>query len=520
MFILEEPYVSDLLAATVVELGLPVLRTPIAERRLPAPHAALLRDDAAFSAAARTAGRAALLQLRERDRLDRRAPRRAPTCRGRSQLFKDKVAFRDLVADLYPDYRYAGVPAGELRAFDPARLRAPFIVKPAVGFFSLGVHVVESATAWPAVVAEIESEVQALGHLYPEQVLDLGHFVVEEVIEGEEFAVDAYYDADGAPVLVNAYAHLFSSADDVSDRVYLTSAETVARLGPPAVEFLTEIGRRARLADFPVHTELRVDGAGRVAPIEVNPMRFGGWCATDLAHFAYGVNPYRCYLRDERPDWGRIAEQTAGRTTALIVADLPASVDLAAIASVDYEGFAARFSRVLELRPTDVNRYPVFAFTFVDVPSGDLSELHAVLGADLREHLQAGQPSRLIRLRRAATRWRTEVAGRRASRFSGGSRRWTTACSRPARVSRSSCTCTATERCARIQSLSACSDEAWSSTAACTTSPSWSRRTAASARRTAELRTLPARCVRPTRSPSVSALARPEGHFVAPACPT
>jgi hypothetical protein len=117
-------------------------------------------------------------------------------------------------------------------------------------------------------------------------------------------------------------------------------------------------------------------------------MRFGGWCAADLAHFAYGVNPYRCYLIGERPDWARIAEETAGRTTALIVSDLPNSVDLAAIAAVDYERFAARFSRVLELRPMDFNRYPVFAFTFVEVPSGDLSELHAVLGADLREYLQ------------------------------------------------------------------------------------------------------------------------------------
>ena len=59
-----------------------------------------------------------------------------------------------------------------------------------------------------------------------------------------------------------------------------------------------------------------------------------------------------------------------------------------AIESVDYERFGARFSRVLDLRPTDFNRYPVFAFTFVEVPSSDLSELHAVLGCDLREYLR------------------------------------------------------------------------------------------------------------------------------------
>lgn len=390
MFILEEPYVSDLLATTVAELGLPVLETPMAKRRLFGPHAVPLSADDAFAAAASRPG--ARLYSNSENAIGWIAEHLAQSdLPRRIGLFKDKVAFRELVADLYPDYRYFGLPLSGLRTFDPSSLRAPFIVKPAVGFFSMGVHVVESAEAWPAVVVEIEREVQSFDSIYPDQVLGLDRFVVEEVIEGEEFAIDAYFDADGTPVLVDVYAHLFVSADDVSDRVYLTSAETVERLGPPAMELLAEVGRRARLSDFPVHAELRIDGAGRVAPIEVNPMRFGAWCATDLAHFAYGVNPYHCYLLGERPDWARIAAETAGRTTALIVSDLPSSIDLATIDSVDYERFAARFSRVLELRPTDFNRYPVFAFTFVDVPSNDLSELHAVLGADLREYLRMRQ---------------------------------------------------------------------------------------------------------------------------------
>ena len=387
MFILEEPYVSDLLATTVAELGLPVLDTPMARRRLCGPLAVPLCADDVFAAAASRAG--ARLYSNSENAIGWIAEHLARSDLPRKiGLFKDKIAFRELVADLYPDYRFFGLPLRGLRAFDPSRLRTPFIVKPAVGFFSLGVHVVESAAAWPAVVALVEREVETFAAMYPDVVLGLDRFVVEEVIEGEELAVDAYFDADGAPVIIDIYAHLFVSADDVSDRVYLTSAETVARLGPPATEFLAELGRRARLADFPVHAELRIDEAGRVAPIEVNPMRFGGWCATDLAHFAYGVNPYRCYLLGERPDWTRIAAETAGRTTALIVSDLPSSVDLATIDSVDYERFAARFSKVLELRPTPFNRYPVFAFTFIDLPSDDLSELHEVLGADLREYLR------------------------------------------------------------------------------------------------------------------------------------
>jgi hypothetical protein len=252
----------------------------------------------------------------------------------------------------------------------------------------MGVHVLESAEAWSAVVTDLEREVEAFASIYPEQVLALDRFVVEEVIEGEEFAVDAYFDVEGTPALVNVYAHLFASTHDVSDRVYFTNVETVERLGAPAMAFLAEIGRRADLRDFPVHAELRIDGTGALAPIELNPMRFGGWCATDLAHFAYGVNPYRCYLLGERPDWTRIADEPAGRTTAMIVADLPSSVDLTAIESVDYERFGARFSTVLEMRPTDFNRYPVFAFTFVEVPSDDLSELRSILGADLSGYLR------------------------------------------------------------------------------------------------------------------------------------
>lgn len=387
MFILEDPYVSDFLATTVADLGQPVLRTPIAERMLPGSRAELLHADDAFAAAARRPE--ARLYSNSENAIDWIAANLAETDLPRQiHLFKDKVAFRDLLADLYPDYRYVGLALRELRAFDPSRLRAPFVVKPAVGFFSMCVHVVESAAAWPAVVAEIEREVETFAAVYPDRVLGLDRFVVEEVIEGEEFAVDAYFDAGGEPVLVDLYAHPFVGAHDVSDRVYLTNGETVARLSPAAMRFLHEIGRRARLADFPVHVELRVDAAGRVAPIEVNPMRFGGWCAADLAHFAYGVNPYTTYLLGERPDWARLAEQTAGRTTALVVADLPSSVDLARIEAVDYERFATRFTRVLELRPTDFNRYPVFAFTFVGVPSDDLSELDEVLGADLGEYLR------------------------------------------------------------------------------------------------------------------------------------
>ncbi|MDZ4168265.1 MAG: ATP-grasp domain-containing protein [Coriobacteriia bacterium] len=385
MFILEEPYVSELLASTVAESGVPVLDTRMARLAL-AGRGVALSDDAAFAAAAARPG--ARIYANSENAIGWIAEHLGGTdLPRRIRLFKDKVAFRELVADMYPEYRFTGVPFAELRSFDPSVVRAPFVIKPAVGFFSVGVHVVGSYDEWPGVLTRVEREVAAQRQMYPEQVLDLDRFVIEEVIDGEEFAVDAYFDSAGKPVLVNVLAHRFASADDVSDRVYYTSVEVIERLGAPAMEFLTEVGKRADLRDFPVHAELRIDAAGSVAPIEINPMRFGGWCATDLAHFAYGVNPYRCYLEGTCPDWDAIARERGGRVTAMIVADLPASVDRARIAAVDLEGFTSRFSHVLEVRPTDVRRYGVFAFTFVDVRTGDTSELDEVLGEDLSRYV-------------------------------------------------------------------------------------------------------------------------------------
>jgi len=387
MFILEEPYVSDLLAKTVVASGAPVLDTPKAREALAGTDITLMPDAEFAAAFAGTPG--ARLYSNSENAIGWIAEHLADTpLPGRIELFKDKAAFRRLVADLFPGYGFAELRLDQLRAFDPTSLRSPFVIKPAVGFFSMGVHVVESPQAWPAIVEIIEREVASFASIYPDRVLGLDRFIAEEVIDGDEFAVDAYFDSDGNVTIVNIYGHLFAGADDVSDRVYYTSVELIETHRESFAQFLGEVGRRAGLTDFPMHAELRVDGAGAVAPIEINPMRFGGWCATDLAQFAYGINPYTTYLEGTAPDWIRIAEERSGTLTALVVADLPSSVELARIESVDYDAFAANFSRVLELRPTDFNRYPVFAFTFVEVPADDLSELNAVLGADLTRYVR------------------------------------------------------------------------------------------------------------------------------------
>lgn len=387
MFVLEEPYVSDLLRRSVLEAHAPVLDNAAARAAL--GPGAPLTPPGEFARLASEPG--ARVYSNSENAIQWYEDHLAHTALpGTIALFKDKCRFREMIRDMYPDFAFQGVtvdgPNNSLDQVDPAALPKPFVIKPAVGFFSLGVHKVLSDGQWPAVKAAIRDEVRSVRDMYPSRVLGLDRFVIEQVVEGEEFAVDAYFDADGNAVIVNILGHLFASESDVSDRVYITSGSIIRRWERPFAEVLTRVGRRAGLKDgFPMHAELRVDAQGKIGFIEINPMRFAGWCCTDLAWFAYGLNPYRCFLEARRPDWDAILGQREGKAWAIVVCDIAPDVDRRAIASVDFDAFKARFSKPLELRPVDWARYSVFAFLFAEVPEDDLSELHAILGNDLKE---------------------------------------------------------------------------------------------------------------------------------------
>lgn len=387
MVILEKPYVSPYLARTLLDARAPVLDTPMARQAL-GPSAPLLSAEA-FARKADGAG--ARLYSNSENAIGRLEGLGLDEAARATGLLKDKAAFRRLLAPSRPDYFFREAAYAELTDLDPAELHFPLVVKPSVGFFSLGVHVVERAEDWPETVAAIGRERAAMRAQYPEAVLDADRYILEARIDGPELAVDAYFDSEGAPVIVNILAHMFAGPEDVSDRVYVTSRTVMETWLAPVRVFLQDLGARAGLKDFPVHAELRADPELGLTPIEVNPLRFAGWCCTDVAEHAWGLNPYRVFLQGQRPDWGQVldaARERAGdAVTAIVVADLPPDLDRERITGVDYDRFAAAFSDLLELRRMDYTAYSVMAFAFVQVPEGELGELEAMLGQDMRKYL-------------------------------------------------------------------------------------------------------------------------------------
>lgn len=157
------------------------------------------------------------------DRAEKKWKRKAQKrgLKDRIVKIKNKGLFRRLVAPMYPDFACTELSLRELSTVDIRRMAFPFVLKPVLGFFSVGVYSIAGEEDWERAVAEITAHARDWDRLYPESVVN-NRFLLEPYIEGEEYALDAYHNEKGKPVILNILKHDFSGSQDVSDRLYYT----------------------------------------------------------------------------------------------------------------------------------------------------------------------------------------------------------------------------------------------------------------------------------------------------------
>lgn len=304
------------------------------------------------------------------------------------QLFKNKIKFRELLKEAFPNYFFKGVKFELLKTLAPQNLKFPMIIKPAVGFFSLAVHKVDNWKEWETTLPIIESEIKTFKGMYPKEVVDVTEFILEAYIEGEEYAIDCYFNENGEVVILNILHHIFSSDKDVSDRVYSTSKEIFEKYYTEIESFLQLIGLKAVLINFPMHVEVRIDHNKKVIPIEINPLRFGGWCTTgDISWFAFGINSYEYFLNSKKPNWTEIFRNRLTNKYNLIVLDNNSGIKESKIASFNYNILLKDFKKPLNLRTVDFKQYAVFGFLFTETHIGEDDELKNILTSDLKKYI-------------------------------------------------------------------------------------------------------------------------------------
>jgi len=387
MIILDKPYISEFLLNTLERNNIPVIMNNVVAEFASDKKLVLLSPEEAI--AEYNSNDNCLLYTNSENSISWIENNLQHTSLpGKIKLFKNKVLFRDLICDMFPGYFYKSVSFDAIDSLEVKDFPLPFIIKPAVGFFSLGVYKVEKLSDWKETVHTILKEIDLIKDLYPPEVLHTGEYIIEECIEGDEFAIDCYFNKDGQPVVLNIMKHIFSSGMDVNDRVYITSKEIIENYKNPITTFLSEIGKRAELRNFPAHVEVRIDENGFIAPIEVNPLRFGGWCSTpDLAWHAFGINLYEYLFQQKQPDWNFLLKDKDGAVFSNIVLNNSTGIEGKNILSFDYEKLLADFEKPLELRKADFGKFPLFGFLFCETRKHNMQELESILMSDLNEYV-------------------------------------------------------------------------------------------------------------------------------------
>ena len=360
LILLDEPYVSETLQRAIAELGVPVFATG------PAPLEEALQSLTVSQAQAEhlIGSTGTLAYMNSENSLDflRRAlgdGARADAIAG----LKDKHRFRELIRAVFPEMQFREVALADLGSIDPAELRFPLVVKPSVGFFSAGVHIVPHAEEWAAAVAGLSEEMATVGDLYPTSVLEPTRILIEDYVEGDEYAIDAYFSADGEPVVLDILRHVFRDEKDILDILYLTNRETVQQLLPDVEALLAGIGEPLSLRSFPLHIEVRKTADGRLVPIEINPYRFAGWCTTDLAFHAHGINVYASYFDGLRPDWKAPSKDDG--TYGFVIMHPPEGERFDPACEADEGAIRDLLGDVRELRLVDHARWGILGIAFV-----------------------------------------------------------------------------------------------------------------------------------------------------------
>ena len=385
MFILEKPYVSEFLVDTIVQNDWPVLDNTIVEDANIEEGAFILWENK----------KAANYYLQQEFPLIYSDSENAiswilenlPKSNLTSyiKLFKDKIQFRELLKEIYPNFYFRAVDYEMLEHIIPRDVRYPVVLKPAVGFLSFGVHTIHNDEEWYEALETLKKEMQIASSLYPDNVINSSKFIIEEMIEGDEFAIDAYFDRNGDEVILNIFQHPFLNEKDVSDRIYIMSTEIMVKYMAKFSEILRKIGKLKNIRNFPMHIEVRVTNDGNVIPIEVNPMRFAGWCTTDVAKYAWGINVYECFHNHTMPDWNQILSKAGKEIYYFSMAEVPSDISKNDIKSFNYNKFLANYSNVLEVRRINYKENPLFAVIFGSTT--DEQEIRKILELKTKDYI-------------------------------------------------------------------------------------------------------------------------------------
>ena len=219
-------------------------------------------------------------------------------------MLKDKHKFRELMSNMYPDFFFAKTTINELEKINLDRDKK-YIVKPTKGFFGTAVKELNRETNIYEIAKEIHSELAENSRYFSESVLSKNELIIEQFVEGEEYAVDMYFNENGKPEILNIYHHPLPDKNEYFHVLYYTNKDIFDKFYDRLKAIFIELNEHLNITNFPIHAEFKLENDALV-PIEMNPLRYGGFGLADLTYHAFGFNPFSAFFENIKPNWQEI----------------------------------------------------------------------------------------------------------------------------------------------------------------------------------------------------------------------
>jgi ATP-grasp domain len=274
---------------------------------------------------------------------------------------KDKDFFRQLMSKLYPDFFFRKTTINELKNLQLDRSKK-YIVKPTKGFFGTAVKELKPETDIAVITNEIRQELAENTRYFSESVLSKNELIVEQFVEGEEYAVDMYFDAEGVPVILNIYHHPIPKKNEYFHLLYYTNKEIFDLFFDRLKSIFMELNKYLGITNFPIHAEFKSEN-DKLVPIEMNPLRYGGYGLADLTYYAFGFNPFSAFFNNFKPDWEKIWQSRSEFHFGWVLGYNGTDIDVNTHTPNDV-AFQKYLGNIMHYEEIDYKENPVFSIAY------------------------------------------------------------------------------------------------------------------------------------------------------------
>ncbi len=302
------------------------------------------------------------------------------------KFFKDKIGFREKLKDHYPNFKFQSIEYLDINYVNKEDFSYPLVIKPSVGFLGFGVHIIKSVEDWEQEVKNLHKEIATTKSLYSQNVVDSTNILIEDFVEGEHFSIDAYFDRNGTPVIMNIYKDLRADEKEVKGKLYCTSPSIMVQYMAKFTQLLRDISDISGVKNFPMQLEVKITPNGDIFPMEAKPLQFACWCSSDIAKFAWGFNIYEYFHSQIHPDWNEILSNATKDIYYYSILRVPDDFPKSTIRSFDYDEYLRNFPNVIELRRVNYQDNSVFGVVFGKAE--DEKALHSILKTDIKKYIK------------------------------------------------------------------------------------------------------------------------------------